>query len=34
MNPVLDLRAGELVEVKSEEEILRTLDSRGTPVLW
>jgi hypothetical protein len=29
MNPVLDLRAGELVEVRSEQEILRTLDSRG-----
>lgn len=29
MNPALDLRAGELVEVRSEEEILRTLDSRG-----
>jgi hypothetical protein len=27
---VLNLRAGELVEVKSEEEILRTLDSNGT----
>jgi hypothetical protein len=26
---VLDLRAGELVEVRSEEEILRTLDSNG-----
>jgi hypothetical protein len=26
----LDLRAGELVEVRSEEEILGTLDSRGT----
>jgi hypothetical protein len=30
MNPVLDLRVGEFVEVRSEEEILRTLDSRGT----
>src|SRR5215207_2674011 len=29
MNPVLDLRAGELVEVRSRQEILRTLDSRG-----
>jgi hypothetical protein len=29
MNPVLGLRAGEVVEVRSEEEILRTLDSRG-----
>ena len=28
--PVLDLRAGELVEVRSEAEILRTLDARGT----
>ena len=28
-NPVLDLRVGDLVEVRSEEEILRTLDSRG-----
>ncbi len=30
VNEVLGLRVGELVEVKSEEEILRTLDSRGT----
>jgi hypothetical protein len=30
MNPVLALRVGEFVEVRSEEEILRTLDSRGT----
>jgi hypothetical protein len=29
MDPVLDLRAGELVEVRSRQEILRTLDSRG-----
>ena len=29
MNRDLDLRAGDLVEVRSEEEILRTLDSRG-----
>jgi hypothetical protein len=28
-NPVLDLRVGDLVEVRSEEEILRTLDSNG-----
>jgi hypothetical protein len=28
-NPVLDLRVGDVVEVRSEEEILRTLDSRG-----
>lgn len=27
---ILDLRVGELVEVKSEDEILRTLDARGT----
>ena len=30
MDAVLDLRAGELVEVRSRQEILRTLDSRGT----
>ncbi len=30
MNDILDLRAGDLVEVRSEDEILRTLDSRGT----
>lgn len=30
MNPVLDLRVGEIVEVRSEEEILRTLDANGT----
>jgi hypothetical protein len=29
MNPVLDLRVGEMVEVRSEEEILRTLDSEA-----
>ena len=29
-NPALDLRAGEVVEVLSEAEILRTLDARGT----
>jgi hypothetical protein len=29
VNPVLGLRAGELVEVRSRDEILRTLDSRG-----
>jgi hypothetical protein len=29
MNPVLDLRVGEVVEVRSEQEILRTLDSKG-----
>jgi hypothetical protein len=29
-NPVLDLRVGDIVEVRSEEEILRTLDSQGT----
>ena len=28
-NTVLDLRVGDIVEVRSEEEILRTLDSRG-----
>ena len=28
-NPVFDLRAGDVVEVRSEEEILRTLDSSG-----
>lgn len=30
VRPALDLRAGELVEVRSKEEILRTLDSFGT----
>ena len=30
MNPVLDLRVGDLVEVRSEKEILGTLDERGT----
>lgn len=29
-NPVLDLRVGDIVEVRSEQEILRTLDSQGT----
>ncbi len=29
-NSVLDLRVGDFVEVRSEDEILRTLDSRGT----
>ena len=28
-NPLLDLHVGDVVEVRSEEEILRTLDSRG-----
>jgi hypothetical protein len=28
-NPVLDLRVGDIVEVRSEEEVLRTLDSSG-----
>jgi hypothetical protein len=30
VNPVLDLRVGDIVEVRSQDEILRTLDSRGT----
>jgi hypothetical protein len=30
MTPALNLRVGEVVEVRSEEEILQTLDSRGT----
>ena len=29
MNSILNLRAGELVEIRTEEEILRTLDSSG-----
>ena len=28
-NPVLELRVGDVVEVRSEEEILRTLDSEA-----
>ena len=30
VNPVLDLRVGDIVEVRSQDEILRTLDSKGT----